>query len=63
MSAKVDGAAVQDGYQLYHHAFFFTPCGGWCAVQQGMNDANGMARRYHFGEERIRQRQKDGKTE
>ena len=48
MSAKVDSAAVQDGYQLYHHAFFFTATGAWCVVQQGMNDANGMARRYHW---------------
>jgi uncharacterized protein len=48
MSAKVDSAAVQDGYQLYHHAFFFTASGGWCVVQQGMNDASGMARRYHW---------------
>ena len=48
MSAKVDSAAVQDGYQLYHHAFFFTPAGAWCVVQQGMNDQNGMARRYHW---------------
>src|SRR4051794_5268986 len=48
MSAKVDSAAVQDGYQLYHHAFFFTSAGGWCVVQQGMNDGNGMARRYHW---------------
>jgi uncharacterized protein len=48
MSAKVDSAAVQDGYQLYHHAFFFTPAGDWAVVQQGMNDTNGMARRYHW---------------
>lgn len=48
MSAKVDSAAVQDGYQLYHHAFFFTPSGGWCVVQQGLNDDNRMARRYHW---------------
>jgi len=48
MSAKVDSAAVQDGYQLYHHSFFFVPSGGWCVVQQGMNDDNGMARRYHW---------------
>jgi hypothetical protein len=48
MSAKVDSAAVQDGYQLYHHSFFFVPAGGWCVVQQGMNDDNGMARRYHW---------------
>ncbi|HYT67336.1 MAG TPA: DUF763 domain-containing protein [Vicinamibacterales bacterium] len=54
MSAKVDSAAVQDGYQLYHHAFFFTPGGGWCVVQQGMNDANGMARRYHWLASRLR---------
>ena len=48
MSAKVDSAAVQDGYQLYHHAFFFTPSGDWCVVQQGMNGDNRMARRYHW---------------
>ena len=54
MSAKVDSAAVQDGYQLYHHAFFFTPSGGWCVVQQGMNDDNKMARRYHWLADRVR---------
>jgi hypothetical protein len=53
MSAKVDSAAVQDGYQLYHHAFFFTPSGAWCVVQQGMNDGNGMARRYHWLSARV----------
>jgi hypothetical protein len=47
-SAKVDSAAVQDGYTLYHHAFFFTRAGSWAVVQQGMHDANGMARRYHW---------------
>lgn len=48
MSAKVDSAAVQDGYQLYHHAFFFDSNGNWAVVQQGMNDDNGWARRYHW---------------
>jgi len=48
MSAKVDSAAVQDGCQIYHHAFFFTARGEWCVVQQGMNDASSMARRYHW---------------
>ena len=48
LSAKVDNTAVQDGYQLYHHAFFFTQAGDWAVVQQGMNDANGWARRYHW---------------
>src|SRR6476646_1116 len=47
-AAKVDSAAVQDGYQLYHHVFFFTAAGDWCIVQQGMNDANRTARRYHW---------------
>ena len=48
MSAKVDSAALQDGYQLYHHAFFMTRAGGWCVVQQGMNEEARTARRYHW---------------
>jgi hypothetical protein len=48
LSAKVDNTAVQDGYQLYHHTFFFTQAGDWAVVQQGMNEANGWARRYHW---------------
>jgi hypothetical protein len=48
MSAKVDSAAVQDGYQLYHHSFFFTEQGQWCVVQQGMNETSRWARRYHW---------------
>ena len=48
MAAKVDSAAVQDGYQLYHHAFFFTASGHWCVVQQGMRDQTRDARRYHW---------------
>ena len=48
MSAKVDSAAVQDGYQLYQHNIFFTPTGNWCVVQQGMNDEQKQARRYHW---------------
>ena len=48
MSAKVDSSAVQDGYQIYHHSFIFTKSGDWAVVQQGMNDANKYARRYHW---------------
>ena len=48
MSAKVDSAAVQDGYQLYHHMFCFTDAGNWAVVQQGMNEATRLARRYHW---------------
>ena len=48
MSAKVDSAAVQDGYQLYHHVFFFTRDGKWAVIQQGLNEENRYARRYHW---------------
>ncbi|HEY33435.1 MAG TPA: DUF763 domain-containing protein [Dehalococcoidia bacterium] len=48
ISAKVDNSAVQDGYQLYHHTFLFTARGSWAVVQQGMNDSNRYARRYHW---------------
>ncbi len=54
LSAKVDSAALQDSYQLYHHAFFFTRDGGWAVVQQGMNEETRYARRYHWlGEGRL----------
>ena len=48
MSAKVDSSAVQDGYQLYHHTFLFTPSGSWTVIQQGMNEATRYARRHHW---------------
>ncbi|MCA9057992.1 MAG: DUF763 domain-containing protein [Planctomycetaceae bacterium] len=47
-SAKVDSAAVQDGFTIYQHCFFFTPSGEWCVVQQGMNEDEKAARRYHW---------------
>lgn len=46
--AKIDNAALQDGYQLYHHAFFVDEEGAWAVVQQGMSEENSMARRYHW---------------
>lgn len=48
MVAKVDSAAVQDGYQLYHHFFVFDDKGNWTVVQQGMNEIKRYARRYHW---------------
>lgn len=48
LSAKVDNTAIQDGYQLYLHSFILSNEGEWAVVQQGMNDASGMARRYHW---------------
>jgi hypothetical protein len=54
LAAKVDNAAVQDGYQLYHHSFFFVPGKNvWCVVQQGMNEAARYARRYHWLSEQM----------
>lgn len=53
MSAKVDNSLVQDGYQIYHHSFFFSRRGSWAVVQQGMNQANATARRYHWYSESI----------
>lgn len=52
LSAKVDNALVQDGYQLYHHTFIFTENGEWAVVQQGMNDS--FARRYHWLSDRVK---------
>ena len=54
MSAKVDSSLIQDGYQLYHHAFFFSKNGAWTVVQQGMNKQNRTARRYHWHSENIK---------
>ena len=46
--AKVDSAAVQDGFQLYLHGFIVTDDGNWAVVQQGMNGDLKQARRYHW---------------
>ena len=46
--AKVDSAAVQDGFDLYLHGFIVTDDGNWTVVQQGMNGARKQARRYHW---------------
>jgi hypothetical protein len=48
MSAKVDSAALQDGFQIYHHVFAFTADGSWAVIQQGMDRKSGWARRYHW---------------
>ena len=48
LAAKVDGACVQDGFDLYLHGFFVTRDGRWTVVQQGMNGGKKLARRYHW---------------
>jgi hypothetical protein len=52
--AKVDSAAVQDGFDLYLHGFFVTDEGKWTVVQQGMNGPRRQARRYHWHSEVLR---------
>jgi len=48
MVAKVDNAAIQAGYPLYHHAFLVNDAGKWAVIQQGMCDQARSARRYHW---------------
>jgi len=54
MAAKIDNAALQDGYTLYHHVFVFTRDGLWAVIQQGLNEANRLARRYHWLGEKVK---------
>jgi hypothetical protein len=51
--AKVDSAAVQDGFDLYLHGFFVTNDAKWTVVQQGMNGERRQARRYHWHSEAL----------
>jgi len=48
LTAKVDNSIIQDGFQLYLHSFILTKEGEWAVIQQGMNTAERMARRYHW---------------
>ncbi|MEZ4267938.1 MAG: DUF763 domain-containing protein [Myxococcota bacterium] len=52
--AKVDNAAVQDGFQLYLHSFVVARDGAWTVIQQGMNTETRQARRYHWLSEGVR---------
>jgi hypothetical protein len=54
LSAKIDSTAVQDGFQVYLHTFIVTDEGEWVVVQQGMNENNGFARRYHWHSEQLK---------
>jgi hypothetical protein len=54
MSAKVDSAGLQDGYQVYHQLFMFSPkTSCWITIDQGMNTGTGWARRYHWGSDEL----------
>ena len=54
LTARVDNNAVADGFQIYLHTFVVTKEGEWAVVQQGLNDASGLARRYHWHSATVR---------
>ncbi|OGJ22419.1 hypothetical protein A3K73_07660 [Candidatus Pacearchaeota archaeon RBG_13_36_9] len=49
LAAKVDTSALQDGFSLYHHTFFFSK-NSWAVIQQGMQQSSPFARRYHWND-------------
>ncbi len=53
LTAKIDNSCIQDNYTLYQHSFFITEKGEWAVVQQGLNEENKYARRYHWMSENI----------
>jgi uncharacterized protein len=54
LTARVDNNAVADGFQIYLHSFIVTADGDWAVVQQGMNPASRLARRYHWHSASVR---------
>lgn len=53
LTAKIDNTAIQDGFQIYLHSFMVSDEGEWVVIQQGLNDKNGYARRYHWHSEQF----------
>ncbi len=54
LTARIDNNAIADGFQIYLHSFVVTSKGEWAVVQQGLNDRNGLARRYHWHSASVR---------
>jgi uncharacterized protein len=54
LTAKIDNNCIADGFQIYLHSFIVAANGDWAVVQQGMNDASGYARRYHWHSASVR---------
>ena len=54
LTARIDNNAIADGFQIYLHSFVVTSIGEWAVVQQGLNDQNGLARRYHWHSASVR---------
>ena len=54
LTARVDNNAIADGFQIYLHSFVLSSDGEWAVVQQGLNENNGLARRYHWHSASVR---------
>ena len=54
LTARIDNNAIADGFQIYLHSFVISSTGEWAVVQQGLNDRNGLARRYHWHSASVR---------
>ena len=54
LAARVDNNAVADGFQIYLHSFVLTTDGEWAIIQQGLNEASRLARRYHWHSATVR---------
>jgi len=54
LTARIDNNAIADGFQLYLHSFVIHKSGEWAVVQQGMNQGNHLARRYHWHSATVR---------
>ena len=54
LTARIDNNAIADGFQIYLHSFILTSDGDWAVVQQGMNEASRVARRYHWHSAAVR---------
>ena len=54
MVAKVDNAAIQDGFQLYLHLMIVSHDGEWTIVQQGIKPMTNLVRRYHWTSVKLR---------
>ena len=54
LTAKIDNNAIADGFQIYLHTFMVSAAGEWAVVQQGLNEASGLARRYHWHSPAVR---------
>ncbi|MGE5138761.1 MAG: DUF763 domain-containing protein, partial [Rudaea sp.] len=54
LTARIDNNAIADGFQIYLHTMVLSAQGEWAVIQQGMNEANGVARRYHWHSTEVR---------